>query len=237
MDKCWFKLRQPDYTPEDEAAMGTGRETSALCLGHFVSSLKRLDFVLNKGEIEEFPPNMSVYSTETLQFKWHDADTATTGGGLGAGVPIAALAGLVLKASISAIFKRSVQNWEEYDRLDTYIFQPDRTYVEEFLEGVKLSEQVEILEKATMGDDGVEEKKTNKTKADTVQHTKLAKETEGKKAWSMFLVTGVKVARKGKKAVVESDKKTVKGELEAYDSHLMFSLCKSKYGSSAIQRQ
>jgi len=213
MEKCWFKLRQPDFTPEDENAMGTGRETSPLCLGHFISSLKKLDFVLNKGEIEEFPVNMPVFSTETLHFKWHDANTNTTGGGLGAGAPIAALAGLVLKASIKTIFKKNIENWEEYERLDTYIFQPDRSYVEDCLEGKKLATEVKVLENVVIEEENKTEN-SGKEEGEVARNNKLAKEIGGKKAWSMFLITGIKVARKGKKTTAESNKTIIKGDIK-----------------------
>ncbi|RTE75262.1 hypothetical protein BHE90_010299 [Fusarium euwallaceae] len=172
MEKVWFKLRQTDYPPEDEGGMGTGNETAPLCLGHFVSDLRRLDFVLNSGEIEAFPPGMDVYPTDTLHFNWNDSDESDTHGGLGAGAPIIAALGLVVKASVKTIFKRAVNHWEEYDRLDTYIFQPDKVYAADCLEGDKLSNYI-----------------------------------DGKGSWSMFMITGIKVARKGKKTTSESNRR------------------------------
>ena len=54
MEKVWFKLRQTDYLPEEVNTMGSGKETAPLCLGHFIPDLKNIDFVLNRGEIEQF---------------------------------------------------------------------------------------------------------------------------------------------------------------------------------------
>ncbi|KIW14800.1 hypothetical protein PV08_07585 [Exophiala spinifera] len=179
MEKVWFKLRQPDYRPEDDDSMGTSKETSPLCLGHFISDLKNLDFPLNRGEIEEFPVNMKVYQSSTLHFQWKDSQEAQTGGGLGAGAPIAAAMGLVIKASAQALFRHEVEHWEEYDQLDTYIVQPDRIYVSECLEGNKLANYI-----------------------------------KDKKSWSMFMVTGVKVARKGKMTTSKSRHSEASGELE-----------------------
>lgn len=170
MEKVWFKLRQPDYCPEREQDMGSGNDEAPLCLGHFISDLKHLDFVLNRSKIEKFPASMPVHHTKSLQFEWKDFKVAETGGQLGASAPIAALIGLVFKADIRLLFRRTVEHWERYERLDTYIVQPTKTYVD-----------------------------------DCLQSNELAMRIKGKKSWSMFMITGVKVARMGKTDSSESN--------------------------------
>lgn len=156
--------------------MGTCEETAPICLGHFISDLKHIDFVLNRGSIEEFPPNMQVFHTDVDHFKWKASQNSKTGGLLGGGVPILAPAGITVKGSIELAFASNIQNHEEYNRLDSYIVQPNKAYVAECLEGDKLSEHI-----------------------------------AGKKAWSMFMITGLKVARKGKRTTSESSHKQVNG--------------------------
>ncbi|EGU72585.1 hypothetical protein FOPG_17915 [Fusarium oxysporum f. sp. conglutinans race 2 54008] len=179
MEKVWFKLRQTDYPPPTLESMGTGAETGPICLGHFIESLKRMDFVLNRGAIKPFPPSMPVYPTDVTHFKWQAALDKHAGGGMGAGVPIAALAGATVKANVQLAFQQSVQGWEEYERLDTYIVQPNLPYVEDCLEGDELAAHV-----------------------------------NGKLAWSVFMITGIKVARKGKKTVAEERHQGVEGAVK-----------------------
>jgi hypothetical protein len=142
MDKVWFKLRQTDYLPEDEENMGTGKDTAPICLSHFVSELKNIDFVLNRGAIEEFPPNMEVFHTNTIDFKWDDSQDSEMSGSLGAGAPIVAAAGLTIQGSIRLAFSRSVQNHEAYDHLDSYIVQPTKPYVADCLVGKGLKAHI-----------------------------------------------------------------------------------------------
>ncbi len=58
MEKVWFKLRQTDYPPgpEETILAGSGDDTSApICLGHFVSDLKHIDFPINSGRYPGLP--------------------------------------------------------------------------------------------------------------------------------------------------------------------------------------
>lgn len=63
MEKVWFKLRQTDHypAPEDIILLGNGDDSQAtICLGHFISDLKRLDFPLNRDSILPFHRRMTV---------------------------------------------------------------------------------------------------------------------------------------------------------------------------------
>lgn len=181
MEKVWFKLRQADYPPPTLETMGTGDETGPVCLGHFIASLKRMDFVLNRGAIKPFPPSMAVYSTDATHFKWDEAHNKRAVAGAEAGVPIATVAGATVKAGVQLAFQQSVQGWEEYERLDTYIVQPSKTYVEDCLEGGELAAHV-----------------------------------SDKLAWSVFMITGIKVARKGKRTGAEERHRGADGKVKTY---------------------
>ncbi|KAI1016803.1 hypothetical protein LB504_007069 [Fusarium proliferatum] len=171
MEKVWFKLRQTDYppSPEDAILHGDGDDSTApLCLGHFISSLKTLDFPLNHGSILPFPPLMRPFCSTTLNFAWDDTRLRSPGTNLAAGAPILAAAGVTAKASLQFAFMKTVESHEEYDRLDTYIVQPTKGYIRDCLEQDELKAHV-----------------------------------KGKVSWSVFMITGIKVARAGKREAQE----------------------------------
>ncbi|TKA67301.1 hypothetical protein B0A49_07279 [Cryomyces minteri] len=160
MEKVWFKLRQMDYPPPTEESMGTDKETSPICLGHFIPDLKRIDFVLNRHQIEEFPDNMPVYPTTAIKFKWENSKESETGGQIGGSVPIVAAAGITVGASLQLLFRSKITNYEEYDRLDKYIVQINKSYV-----------------------------------SDCVATIPSLAEHTNRHDWTMFVITGLMVAR------------------------------------------
>ncbi|SCV58183.1 uncharacterized protein FFB14_15491 [Fusarium fujikuroi] len=167
MEKVWFKLRQTDYppSPEDAILRGDGDDSTApLCLGHFISNLKTLDFPLNHGSILPFPPLMRPFCSSILNFTWDATRLKSPGTNLAAGAPILAAAGVTAKASLQFAFMKTVESHEEYDRLDTYIVQPTKGYIRDCLEQDELKAHV-----------------------------------KGKVSWSVFMITGIKVARAGKR--------------------------------------
>lgn len=171
MEKVWFKLRQTDYppSPEDAILHGDGDDSTApLCLGHFISNLKTLDFPLNHGSILPFPPLMRPFCSSILNFTWDDTRLKSPGTNLAAGAPILAAAGVTAKASLQFAFMKTVESHEEYDRLDTYIVQPTKGYIKDCLEQDELKAHV-----------------------------------KGKVSWSVFMITGIKVARAGKREAQE----------------------------------
>jgi hypothetical protein len=171
MEKVWFKLRQTDYPPppEDAILRGDADDSAApLCLGHFISNLKTLDFPLNPGSILPFPSRMRVFCNTTLNFTWDDTRLKSPGTNLAAGAPILAATGVTAKASLQLAFMKTVESHEAYDRLDTYIVQPTKGYIEDCLEQNQLKAYV-----------------------------------KGKVSWSMFMITGIKVARAGKREAQE----------------------------------
>lgn len=174
MDKVWFKLRQPDYPPPTPESMGTATETGPLCLGHFVPDLSKIDFPINRNQIEPFPRSMPVYTTTAYSFKWEDSQASEDGGVLGGGAPVLAVVPVTAKADIKAIFRASVSTYEAYERLDTYLVQVNRSYVADCLEN------------------------------DSIAQYKKDSVILGK--WSMFIITGLKVARAGSRSKSSSRK-------------------------------
>ncbi|KAF4339120.1 hypothetical protein FBEOM_6940 [Fusarium beomiforme] len=136
MEKVWLKLRQTDYPPppEDAVLRGDGDDSAApLCLGHFIPDLKNLDFPLNQHSILPFPHRMRVYGNKILNFTWDDTKLKSPGANLAAGAPVLAAAGVTAKASLQFAFMRTVESHETYERLDTYIVQPSKSYIEDCL--------------------------------------------------------------------------------------------------------
>ena len=181
MEKVWFRLRQTDYPPPTVESLGTQTETGPITLGHFVASLRSIDFVLNRGAVMHFPPSMPVYTTEATRFRWDAEKSNSIGAGAGAGAPVAAMAGVTLEATVQLAFARSVQDHQAYERLNTYIVHPSRTYIEDCLD-----------------------------KAELAAHVK------GKLAWSVFMITGIKVARKGRQTTSEQTRQSAGVNVAAY---------------------
>lgn len=146
MDKVWFKLRQTHYPPGPEEIIlaGDGDDSQApLCLGHCIADLKHLDCPINSSAVVAFPQRMSVFSSHVIDFKWERKRGFATSLALATSAPIAASLGLqTIKASISAAFKMSVSQYEEYQRLDTYIVQPNHRYVQQCLESEALKKYI-----------------------------------------------------------------------------------------------
>lgn len=180
MDKVWFKLRQTHYPPGPEEIIlaGDGDDSQApLCLGHCIADLKHLDCPINSGTVVPFPQRMSVFSSHVIDFTWERKRGFAASLALATSAPIAASLGLqTVKASISVAFKRSVSQYEEYKRLDTYIVQPNHRYVQQCLESEELKKYV------------------------------------GNKAnWSFFMITGLRIARTGKRSDIAANNVEVKG--------------------------
>ena len=177
MENCWFKLKQTHYVAPDVKTLGTSVETSAICLGHIISDLEHLDQVLNRGQIKPFKkitPNdavtreFQVWPSKVTDFDW--ADTVNVGheAHAQAAAPLAG-AGLSGKATIKAIFRESVTNFAHFDSLEYVTFQPDKRYARDACEEV-------------------EEVRSE------IARQKLLKGGR----WSLYMITGLVIARNGK---------------------------------------
>ncbi|KAF9772130.1 hypothetical protein IL306_010188 [Fusarium sp. DS 682] len=111
---------------------------------------------------------MRVFCSTTLNFTWDDTKLKSPGTNIAAGAPVLTAAGVTAKVSLQFAFMRTIENHEEYERLDTYIVQPTKDYIKNCLAQEELKAHV-----------------------------------KGKVAWSMFMITGIKVARAGKREVQE----------------------------------
>jgi hypothetical protein len=172
MDKVWFKLKQTHYPPPPRTKIlqgCTGAE-GPICLGHVIQDLKRLDFPLNPNTILPLPSNINVFPTTMVDFQWNDIRSSDRGIEMGAAAPIAGAAGVTLGGDVKLAFSKSVGDHEQFEKLDTYIFQPTQSYV-----------------------------------ANTLAEEPLAStHIKGHLGWSLFIITGICVARKGRKEILET---------------------------------
>jgi len=152
-------------------------------LGHLIPDLKHLNQVINNDPgPTPFPRAMVVYDSRLEDLEWSFGYGHDLGGSGNARVPIPQAAGLVsVGGQAGAEFKKSVSNFWHFEALDTLFIQPTATYIEDSLKG-KLVQ-------------GYIEKKRN-----ILLNT-----------WSLFMITGLAIARAAKGSQVEERGWSVKG--------------------------
>ena len=132
--KCWFVLQQTHYPPPVIPKNGTGTSSGPICLGHLIPDLKHLDNVVNRHGPLWIPLDMPIYPTKAWDLTWEVNKNKRVDISGNAGVPIAAAAGLIIKQDAGVAFKRTVENFWEFESLDTFIIQPTSEYVEDSIE-------------------------------------------------------------------------------------------------------
>jgi hypothetical protein len=145
MDKCWFVLRQAHYPAPAyvHPGMARGEAVGPILLGHIIPSLKELDQTVNSDGPLPFPRDMRIWPTTMCEFRW----LKTTQNGIEtyvkAGAPILAPAGVTIKGDVGLAFQRTVGDFWDFDRLDTQIVQPTRTYIDQCLKSDPVSSFVD----------------------------------------------------------------------------------------------
>lgn len=179
MEKCWFVLKQSHYPPPRLPKGGIGIANGAISLGHIIPDLFDLDGVINrKEEGIKFTPAARIYHTKSWGLDWNRdkgleaALAADVTAPMGAGTPISA------EEQTKLAFARTEKDHQEFDTLDRYIVQVNRTFIRKLLED---DEVVEHLER-----------------------TKGVRLLGGQ--WSVFMITGITVARGAKGEFGESRK-------------------------------
>jgi hypothetical protein len=137
--KCWFVLQQTHYLPPVIPKNGTGTTSGPICLGHLIPDLKHLDNVINRHEPLKIPPDMPIYPTKVWNLTCEVNKSEGVGVSGDAKIPIAAAAGFTIKLDVGIAFQRSIQNFWEFESLDTFIIQPTREYVEDSVENEEVS--------------------------------------------------------------------------------------------------
>lgn len=139
-DKCWFVLRHQHYPPPRLPANGVGFAEGPICPGHLIPDLKKLDNVINRKGLEDFPPDMPIYKRTTQGFRRSaEADGELTVSA-GANVPVAAAIGVDINLNIEKTFQRSVSNAWKFAALDSFIVQVTPSYVEDSMDAPEVVE-------------------------------------------------------------------------------------------------
>lgn len=155
--KCWFVLRHHHYPPPTFNQTGSRQIGGPLCLGHIIPDLKHLDNVINtrNGPLAT-PPDMPIYPTKGWNLTWKIDRGRELNASASIGVPITAAtgiitaaAGITIKSDAGVAFQHSVQNFWDFDTLETYIFQPTSEYVEDSLEDEQVASYLEKHKRIT----------------------------------------------------------------------------------------
>jgi hypothetical protein len=132
-DKRWFVVPHgTDYPPPTLSDDPDERSEGPICLGHIITSLKEIDYVINrKSGPLPYPADMPILQSKQTRFKW-DVDKGDNVN-LSGTAPIL-VAPVTMETEVEVAFKRSVWNYWEFDTLDTIMIQPTLEYVEDSLE-------------------------------------------------------------------------------------------------------
>ncbi|KAL7912199.1 hypothetical protein GGI35DRAFT_309369 [Trichoderma velutinum] len=145
MDKCWFVLRQTHYpAPEyKHQGMAFGIAEGPVCLGHFISSPRKIDSIINSEGITLFPRNMRIWSTTAVDFRFSNNTTKGVQASVGVGLPIAAAIDMTINTEAGVVFRRLMGDTWAIDRLDTQIVQPTMPYLEQCRNSAQIAAWVE----------------------------------------------------------------------------------------------
>ncbi len=170
MNKCWFVLRQSFYTPPEYASpTRAGGKTVGgdLRLGDVVPSPKDIYPILTQGQLPIFTPDMRISPSQLCEFTWDTKSEKENGGTIGAGAPIAAVAGATVNAELKVEFKKTMQNWGKFKTVDTEVVQPSRIYIDAVLAQPDVKDHIEQQKVLFLNQ------------------------------WTVFVVTGLMIARAG----------------------------------------
>ena len=136
--KSWWILPRsmrfkPPALPGDEVD-GIGQAKGSICPGHFIpAKSKEWNKILNRSGPLEYPPEMPVDHGEQWDMSWKTRGAHELGLSAKATAPVATAAGLNVNADAKGAFTKSVSNYMNFDKLDTYMIQPWDSYIEDSL--------------------------------------------------------------------------------------------------------
>jgi hypothetical protein len=181
MEKCWFVLKQSHYPPPDLPEHGIGIANGAICLGHIVPDSKNLDGVINRSEDGiKFTLVVKIYHTESWDLDWKRDEGLKAGGSENASAPITGAIPVTAKLHTKLAFEHTKKDHKEFDTLDRYIIQVNRKFIGGILEDEVVAAHIE--------------------------RTKGVKLLGVGGKWSVYMITGIIVARGAKGESGESRK-------------------------------
>ncbi|KAG5762508.1 hypothetical protein H9Q72_009387 [Fusarium xylarioides] len=127
------RLSHMDYLPAYSCCKAGGKAEGDLRLGDVVPSPKDLYPILTKGPLPLFGPDMRISSSQFCGFSWHTTKEREGGATVGGGAPIANAVGATVNAEVETEFRRTTENWVEYETMDIEIVQPSTAYTKAVL--------------------------------------------------------------------------------------------------------
>lgn len=116
----------------------------AICLGHIIPGPRKLDKVLNRGGLIPFPADMPVYPSQTWGLS---ADIARENNKAASGEakgPVSVVP-VDMTSNVRLVFKDSVENHAEFDRVDTMIFNPTEEFEKDMIAHPKVQAYLKKL--------------------------------------------------------------------------------------------
>jgi hypothetical protein len=172
MEKCWFVLKQIHYPPPILPKDGIGIGKGAICLGHVIADATNLDGIINRNDNDdglEFTAAVPVYHTESWGLDWNREQGRQVGGSEKAGAPLGSAVPMTAEHQIKVAFERTETDHKEFDTLDRYIIQPNRRFIDRLLEDEDVADHIERKKGAEIFGLGG--------------------------AWTVYIITGITVAR------------------------------------------
>ncbi|KXH42601.1 hypothetical protein CSIM01_09563 [Colletotrichum simmondsii] len=144
-DKCWFVLRQAHYPAPEYAQpnMARGKAVGPIQLGHIIPRLKDIDQVINSSGPHPLPRDVRIWPTVDKNFNWTETRDSETNAKTTANIPLLSAPGLSAQGDIQLAFKKTVNNFAQFDRLDRQIIQPTKTYIDQSLKARQVSNYIE----------------------------------------------------------------------------------------------
>lgn len=123
--------------------MAAGKAEGPLLLGHILPGPKKTDEVVNSGGITPFPPDMRIWPTTAVDFRFSNSHERAVETNVGAGAPIPVPAPVTVNAEAGVVFRRMMGSTWDIDQLDTQIMQPTLAYLEQCRRSPQVSAWVE----------------------------------------------------------------------------------------------
>jgi hypothetical protein len=181
MEKCWFVLKQSHYPPPDLPKNGIGIANGAISLGHIIPDSINLDGVINRSEEGiKFTPAVRIYHTESWGLDWKRDKSLEAGLSANVKAPIGAGVPVFAEQQTKLAFEHTEKNYKEFDTLDRYTIQVDRKFISRILEDEEVAAHIERIKGVQLLGIGGQ--------------------------WSIYMITGITVARGAKGDSEESRK-------------------------------
>ena len=142
-NEAWIPLKQSHYPPPSIPSMKTGHPTGPLSPGHIIPDLRHLDNVINSNGFEPFPQGMDIMTATLEKNTFKNGVNTEIILQANAEAPIVAMIpGMDASAGAGTNYTNFISNSWEYGRLEEYVVQPTRSYIERCLESEEVKDYI-----------------------------------------------------------------------------------------------